>query len=88
MSRSRLALIAFAFHAPGLRLIAGMRLGRGVLFLNAASALATLACLAFVASRGGDWKLMLVTWLIGHFNWSIVLAAMVYFAMASEPRRA
>jgi hypothetical protein len=68
-----LALVGFLFHAPGLKLLARARLSPHAVKLNVAAAALTLAAMAYAWLSG---RSVFLAWLIGHFAWSTVLAAL------------
>jgi hypothetical protein len=81
--RRRLALLAFTLHAPGLRVLGGRALPRPIVLLNLLAIAATLVAMA-LAWRA-DWPTgVVVAWFVGHFEWSLCLAALV-LAGATEP---
>ena len=75
-SRSVRALIAFAFHAPGLWLLCGTAIAGRTARLNLWALGATLlAMLLGGAGWGGQGAFF--AWLAGHFTWSFTLASRV-----------
>lgn len=76
-SETRAAAVAFALHAPGLRWIAGYRIGPRTRRLNLVAGAATLAAMGagFIATRGTG---MVGAWLAGHLLWSTYLARSVW----------
>lgn len=75
-AHDRLALLAFAGHAPGLWLVARHRLDRDTAKLNGLAVALTVAAVVVAgAARGG--RAAFVTWLAGHLVWGAVLALRV-----------
>lgn len=75
MPRWQLVLLAFAFHYPGLRLLAGVRLDRQTARWNVVAAVATLIAMAVTAvTAARPLTATFYAWLIGHFVWSVVLS--------------
>ncbi len=75
--RSRAALLAFLFHAPGLYLLTPYRLSAAQGRTNAVALLLTFAVMGIGAMQQA-WGFVLVAWLIGHFGWSAYLARTVW----------
>jgi len=79
---TRLALVAFLGHAPGLWLFAGYRLTTPFHRYNVAALMMTAAVSAALAAfslRGA-----LIAWMVGHFAWSTLLAWGVARGVAGE----
>jgi hypothetical protein len=76
-STPRLALVAIAFHAPGLRLFARYRVNRSTLIANLVAVGITLAAMVWAGWRYRTPASVVVAWLIGHVVWSACLAALV-----------
>ncbi|MCA9693609.1 MAG: hypothetical protein KC636_28700 [Myxococcales bacterium] len=88
MSRRRLALLAFLFHGPGLRLLAGYRFSRPLFRANVVALALTLAAMAvalLAAPPGSRGLPVLIAWAIGHFAWSVILASVVSREGAAPP---
>ena len=78
MGRLGLAALAFAFHAPGLRIFAGHRLRPPIVRLNVVAIGLTLVAIAMAASLHERRLLAgFIAWVICHFLWSICLAWLV-----------
>src|SRR5262245_17477807 len=78
MGRLGLAALAFAFHAPGLRVFAGYRLRPPILRLNIVAVVLTLVAMALAASLSERHLLaVFIAWVTCHFLWSICLAWLV-----------
>jgi hypothetical protein len=71
---SRLAVVGFLFHVPGLKLFAHATLTPRVLQLNAVALLATFALMAAAWQWGFS---VLAAFALGHFAWSFTLVALV-----------
>ncbi|MCA9715512.1 MAG: hypothetical protein H6713_39735 [Myxococcales bacterium] len=79
-SRARLAALAFVFHAPGVVVLGGRRLTRRARRVNlVALALTLVAMLAAyeLAPAGRAGSATLITWLVGHFAWSVAIASWI-----------
>lgn len=78
--RRRLALIAFAGHAPGLAMFASVRFTPTLRRTNVVAVAATLLAMAVafvVAPPGSRWRWLLWAWLVGHFLWSFTLSGWI-----------
>lgn len=88
MRRLGLAAIAFAFHAPGLRFLAGYRLRAPIMRLNVVAVGLTLVAMAIAASTFERRLLAVFTaWVTCHFLWSTCLAWLVLTQRALEQER-
>ncbi len=79
-SRVGLAALAFVFHAPGVVVLARRRLtlrARRVNLLALALTLLAMIAAYLLAVDGGAGRAVLVTWLIGHFAWSVVFSSWI-----------
>ena len=85
MNRVSLAAIAFAFHAPGLRLLAGYRLHPPILRLNLAAIALTLAAMTAAGLLERRWPAVFWAWLVCHFLWSACLTSLVLAGRAGSP---
>lgn len=76
---TRLALIAFVAHGPGLRLLTSYRFSPALLRINAAALALTVVATAGAAAMGGEHRVAagVSAFVIGHFCWSACLASHV-----------
>ncbi len=75
-----LAALAFVFHAPGVVVLAGRRLTRRARRVNLLALALTLLAMAaayLLAVDGGVGRAVLVTWLVGHFAWSVLFSVWI-----------
>lgn len=85
--QTRRAWIAFWLHAPGLALCDRQwrrALPRGWFVTNVLALGVTLAACAVAGYAWGGWPAFVV-WAVGHFGWSVYLAAQVASAPTEEP---
>jgi len=68
------ALVAFAFHAPGLRVFRGVRIGPATLRANLYAVAATLIAMGVTFALTRSWLAVVIAWLAGHVAWGAVLA--------------
>jgi hypothetical protein len=76
-SRTGVALIAFLFHGPGLRLLTSFRMSRSLFRANLVALGITLAAMAYagaVAPVGSKGAAIFLAWIVGHFGWSAILS--------------
>ena len=69
-------LVAFLFHAPGLRLFTQRRLTPYELRLNVFAGSLTVAAMIAAGVARGPWAAF-GAWAVGHLAWSITLAVLV-----------
>jgi len=76
-----LALIAFCFHLPGLKVLGGVRIARRTIAHNAIALGFTIAAMlvCWVGLEPADaWTGLIAAFVIGHFGWSTFLALAAY----------
>ncbi len=87
--RRRLALLAFVGHAPGLKLWGRCRFSPWLTLLNVIAAAATVLAMVLagvLAPPGSGLRWVFVTWVVGHFGWSITLSTLIATTAAVHPR--
>lgn len=92
LGRPALAALAFCGHAIALSLVARDRFTRPMVRANVIAVALTLVAMAVagvLAAPGQGGMAVLVTWLVGHFAWSMVLSIWILAggALTDEPRR-
>lgn len=80
--RSRAALLAFLFHAPGLYLFTPYLMNSMQGRTNAIALLLTFIAMGLGALL--SWHFVFVAWLIGHFSWSAYLARLVWLGRCTQ----
>ena len=69
-----LFMVGFAGHAPGLWLFFRRTLPVAARRENFAAVLVALASMVSIMWLSGDWKWVVIVWLVGHFSWGARLA--------------
>ena len=69
-----LLMVGFMFHAPGLWLFFRRTVPAAARRENLAWVIVTMIAMAATAWFSGDWTLVVIIWLAGHFSWGARLA--------------
>ena len=89
-SRPRLAILGFLGHAPGLKIVAGVRFNGGFVRTNLIAVGLTLAAMGgagILAPPGARGLWVFVVWLALHFVWSTILSTWILRGEPFEPAR-
>ena len=81
---TRLAILGFVFHGPGVRVLGGRTLNARIWRINLWALAATGAAMIGGFAAGGPWGLFW-GWFVGHFAWGTYFARALYRGEAVEP---